>query len=59
MDFKTEGRKSFMPFLKYENFFTDCDYDTFKDVRFVGNGIMGASIHNPHLYKLITELINQ
>lgn len=50
-----------MPFLKYELFFIDVDYDEEHYVypKNVGNGIMGAIKHNYHMKLVLTELINQ
>lgn len=59
MDFKTECRKNLDPFLKYEIFFIDVDYDEghYEDPKFVGNGIMGATYNNYYLQIILTELI--
>lgn len=47
------------PFLKYELFFIDADYekDHYGHPANVGNGIIGAIKHNYHLRLTLTELI--
>lgn len=61
IDFKTEGKKPLDPFLKYELFFIDLDYDPthYGNPAYAGNGIMGAIKHNYHLHLVLTELVRQ
>jgi len=56
LDFKTEGIKPLTPFLKYELFFIDVDYDAehYSHPANVGNGIIGAIPHNYHLRLTLT-----
>ena len=58
-DFKTEGLKKLDPFLKYENFFLDCDYLTYKSIKWVGNGGMGAVANNYQLHFVLTRFLSQ
>ena len=61
MDFKTEGLKSFDPFLKYRIFFTDATTSKYRygNPDNVGNPIMGAQINSYYLKIVLTELILQ
>ena len=61
MDFKIEGSKSLEPFLKYEIFFPDADYEKthYGDPKFVGNPIIGAMPKSYYLHFVLTEIIFQ
>lgn len=58
-DFKTEGLKSLDPFLKYEVFFADCDYqNSYLEPRFVGSGLMGATMMNYHMHYVLMRFVS-
>lgn len=59
IDFKVEGKKPLDKFLKYQAIYINADikWTRFGKLLSFGNGIMGASLNNFHMKKLLNQLI--